>query len=75
MEISKEILEKTTNCDRNFECLNGGSIHCEVENCVNKEVLFVKSSSTENCPYKLPYGYSNICTCPTRKEICNKYGI
>lgn len=75
MEITKETIEKTTKCLKNFECLNGGSIRCKVEDCINNEVHFVKSSSTEYCPYNLSFGDDNICTCPTRKEIYNKYGI
>lgn len=76
MEIAKEILDKTTNCQKGFECLkNDDHIYCKVENCVSDNLHFVRCLSRDYCSYQLPFGRSHICNCPTRKEIFNKYGI
>lgn len=76
MEIAKEILDKTTKCQKGFKCLkNDNHVYCKVENCVSNKVHFVRCLSGNYCNYKLPFGNSIICNCPTRKEIFNKYGI
>ena len=76
MEIDKEILNNTTNCEKNFDCLtNCKHIYCKVEYALADEVHFVKCLYDEHCTYKMSFGFSYICNCPTRKEIFNKYGI
>ena len=76
MEVSKETLEKTTNCKKSFDCLyNDKHIFCKAENCVSNEVLFVKCLYEDACEYRIPFGQSFVCNCPIRKEIFNKYGI
>ena len=76
MEIDKEILNNTTNCEKNFDCLtNDKHVYCKVENAINNEVHFVKCLHDDSCTYKMSFGYSYICTCPTRKEIFNKFSI
>lgn len=42
MKIKEETLEKTTKCTRNFACLNGVDICCEVEHCISNDVLFAE---------------------------------
>ena len=75
MEIDKELLEKTTDCNKDFACLNNDKhICCKVEHCVNNKVHFVKCLDNY-CSYRMSYGYSDICNCPIRKEIFNKYNI
>jgi len=74
MKIEKEILDKTVHCTKDFDCIKNNNICCKVVSCVNKEVLFVECSEKNSCSYRMTYGYSFICTCPTRKEIYNKYG-
>ncbi len=76
MDIDKEILSKTTNCAKNFDCINSDKeFRCKVEDCVNSEVHFVKCINVNFCAYKMSFAHSFICTCPTRKEIYNKYGV
>lgn len=76
MEIAREILEQTINCQKGFKCLkNDDHVYCKVENCVSDKVHFVKCLSGNYCTYKLAFGRSHICNCPTRKEIFNKYRI
>ena len=66
---------KDTHCANDFSCLAGKKeCLCEVESTVGK-VIFIKSQFHIACKYCLSYGGSFICTCPTRNEIYNKYGL
>ena len=73
LEIDNIILQETSCCDNDFKCLKNGIYPlCKVEHCINT-IHFVDCKS-EYCDCKLNFGYGNICTYPTRKEIFNKYG-
>lgn len=74
MEIDKNIIADTVKCEKNFDCLTGNNlVYCKVENYVNNEVHFIKCTDRLRCSYKMSFGDSFICTCPTRKGIFNKY--
>ena len=76
MLINDRIVTETILCEKNFECLKSNMpVYCKVENCVSKKVHFVKCLDNSHCSYKMTFGSSKICTCPTRKEIFNKYKI
>ena len=74
MEISKETVEKTVHCKKDFDCIKNNNIGCKVEWCVEKEIHFVEYCGKNSCSYIMNFGNSYICTCPTRKEKYNKYG-
>ena len=75
IELDREILQKTTDCDKDFQCLsNENQIYCKVSQCISN-VHFVKCSIENYCYYELSFENEHICTCPTRKAIFNKYGI
>ena len=72
--VSAKTKQATTKCEKGFSCLNGGRENiCKVERNFD-EVIFVKCLHTDSCDYKMSFGYSAICNCPTKKEIFNKYG-
>ena len=73
LKIPNKTIKATTKCHQNFACLENPDVVCEVENCIHDGVCFVKCAESKNCNYIVPYGYSYICTCPTRIEIYNKY--
>jgi hypothetical protein len=76
MMIDDKIVAETLLCEKNFECMkNNVHVYCRVEKCIDEKVHFIKCIDSFHCSYKLVFGYSNICTCPTRKEIFNKYSI
>ena len=76
MKIEKIILQKTTDCEKIFDCLgNKNHIYCKVESVQLDNIHFVKCLYTEYCNYKLSFGQNFIYTCSTRKEIFDKYGI
>ena len=73
IKIKSKTIKNTTKCNQNLACLENPDIVCEVENCIQDGVCFVKYDASKNCNYMIPYGYSYICTCPTRAEIYYKY--
>lgn len=77
LDINKHIINKTTKCMYDFSCLSGKKeCLCAIEN--NRpagNICFVNPENNHYCDYKIPFGYSYICTCPTRKEIHNRYHI
>ena len=76
MKIDKKVLKKTTECKKNFVCLdNNSNILCKVVDSIKQEIHFVRCLTEIDCNYKLLYGDNCICTCPTRKEIFIKYEI
>lgn len=75
MEISKESLEKTIHCHKDFACVKCNEICCTVIQNIDNKVIFVECEENVECSYKMSFGNSFICTCPTRKEINNKYGL
>ncbi len=76
IHIPEDILKQTTRCDKNFSCLSDGGEHlCKVVSFINNEICFVEFSEGEICVNKMSFGYSIICTCPTRKAIYRQYGI
>jgi hypothetical protein len=57
-------------CNSDHICLkHPEKVKCEVDYCVNNEVLFVKSDGTNACPYLHSFGYSHFCSCPLRMQI------
>ncbi len=75
-EINTDIIEKTTKCPRDFQCLNDhGRPNCKIENVYVGEVLFVTCSSNLNCFYNLTHGVGNMCLCPTIAELYGKNRI
>ena len=76
IEINPKIIEITTKCTKNFDCLTDAqNIYCKVNECIQDEVHFVECRYRDYCTYRMTFGDSFICQCPTRKEIYNKYGI
>ena len=73
-EISESTRAQTKKCRLDFECLKGGECpKCAVEYIILDDGCFVKPAQKENCEYLLSFGYSWICTCPTRCEIFQRY--
>ena len=74
--VSDETKQKTTNCKKDFACLNGnGSNLCAVEHCVDGKVHFIRCIDQSSCSYRSSFGNGFYCDCPIRKELYNKYGI
>ena len=66
----------TTKCTKAFACLKeNGTPLCAVEHCINGEIYFLKCLRDIICSYQNSFGTGHYCTCPTRKELFNKYKI
>jgi len=74
IEVDKKIVE-STECEKEFECLNCQDNFCKVVQCINDKVHFLKCDEKE-CKFKISFGKKEFfCTCPVRKEIYNRYKI
>ncbi len=75
IEINENILKATTKCKHGFSCLSGKKDVCKVELSVDNKIHFIVCLDNLPCSYRIPFGYSYVCTCPVRKELYNRYGI
>jgi len=77
-DIRKEVLEQTTKCEFNFECLTCDiKKMCQVIATVgdSNDVLYVHPGKNHGgCPYFTSFGKSYVCSCPVRMEIYREYG-
>ncbi|PLX74024.1 MAG: hypothetical protein C0615_10060 [Desulfuromonas sp.] len=74
--VSDVTINATTKCAKEHACLSGGGVGlCSVEYCINQGLTFVECVDEKECPYCTPFGSSNICLCPVRNELFNKYKI
>ena len=71
--VPNEILKATKKCPHSFSCLESGKCGehkmCEVNFAIEPYVLILKSTEPENCPYRVDFGYSQLCECPTHLTI------
>lgn len=75
MEIDKDIILQTTECNLDFGCLKGKDHQCLdsiVEKSVGNDILFMDCRNI-NCNYKSRFAGIDVCNCPVRREIYNKY--
>ena len=74
VKVPADVLNVTTKCPHKFSCLTSSDQcddhkMCEVEHIKGTNVMFLKDTQQAYCPYKLSYGFSQICTCPTHYAI------
>ena len=67
--VPKEILKATTKCPHSFSCLESGMCGerkmCEVSYAIGPYILGLKSKEPDNCTYRVAFGFSQLCNCPT----------
>ena len=73
-EVDDTIIRSAKKCENRHACLNASIPLCSVEHCLMHRIYYVACLSDEPCPYKKALDHSNVCTCPIRKEIFNRYG-
>jgi hypothetical protein len=75
--IPKDVVEKTTKCHKDCLCMsNGNNTICPVIHNIAGKVLFVRPKTRDSaCTYKMSFGNSFVCNCPTRREIYIQYKI
>ena len=76
LHIDERVLRETTKCANNFRCLSGDkSCFCEGIYSIGSDMIKIPLNPDRLCAYRLSYGYSYFCLCPTRCEIYNRYKI
>jgi len=74
MEIDGEIIKKAKRCREQFSCLSNARHQCcEVVKCFDNKICFVNCDKQKRCNYRFTVGYAEICDCPVRLEMYNKY--
>ena len=74
IQIDEDVKKSTTKCEKDFRCLVDKTYElCKVTESVHDNVLFIKCEEDNYCIYRMDFGNSYICNCPTRKEIYKKY--
>jgi hypothetical protein len=75
LHVDPETRRVTTRCDKNFSCLAGSRDRlCKVEECVDGNLHFVQCEHGQACAYQVMFGARCLCSCPTRREIHDRYG-
>jgi len=78
LSVPDDVVQETTKCPHEFSCLSTGQCghadKCEVQSADGKNVLFLASEEQRACPYRIPFGRGQLCTCPTRYFIYKQHG-
>ena len=73
-KIPEEILQRTTNCEFDFNCLFGDKqCLCEIESSKGHDMLELKPKFDIYCRYRVSFGEAFFCRCPTRNEIYKRF--
>jgi len=74
IKVDEITLQASNKCVFGFGCLQSDKFpQCSVTRYIDGDGLFIKDPNQNICPYKVSFGYSYMCSCPTRKEIYKKY--
>ena len=78
-KLDSGVLNMTTKCTDDFSCLSSDDrCLCKAERYLGGEdgVLFIRpKDNIRNCSYRMSFGSSYVCNCPTRKGIYLRYYI
>ena len=76
VKIDEEIVQRTTQCEHDFSCISEDkTCICEAIRSIGHVILEIKHKYRSVCRYCLSYGNTDICLCPIRNEIYNRYNI
>jgi hypothetical protein len=72
-QIPDEIIKSSAKCKFGFSCLDSSSVDakpaCEVDYPFGHNLMFLKVSISESCPYRFSFGHAYVCSCPTHYAI------
>lgn len=79
-KVSRSVRKKATECPRELACLGTGHCGdlplCTVKSNADTHCLTLDSETCVlTCPYRVPFGRRQVCTCPVRIELYRKYGL
>ncbi len=77
LKVGEDVMKDTIRCRNGFSCLDSKEeCLCEIEFSPDSgRVCFVKNDKNRFCEYKMSFGYSFVCTCPTRRELYKLYKV
>ena len=71
--VPDSVLRETVDCPYDFRCLEnkqcGDPKECEVDYADGRNMLFLKSTVSFGCPYRMLFAGNAICRCPTHYAI------
>ena len=71
---SERAKKATKHCRKKFACLGeGGKPLCEVGDCINNAIYFLKRLNETGCYNARSFGSEHHCTCPVRKELFDEH--
>ena len=79
MEVPDSVKQEANRCPNNFTCIATGCCghqeDCTVHHSAGRNVLSLNSRErwAFSCPYRLSFGYGQICTCPVRYYLYTQY--
>jgi len=77
--LPETIKQKTTKCENDFGCLLTGRCGnrqmCKVTNAIGPNVLQLATCEQSSCPYRVSFGYCELCVCPVRIYIHSRAHI
>ena len=77
-KVSQRARDETTKCPHGLACLTTGQCGdhppCEAQSTAGQGNLVLKSRERRACPYRLPSGHDNLCQCPVRFEMYQRFG-
>jgi hypothetical protein len=79
IELSHDIVKRTTKCNHGFSCLSGGPYpFCIVEEAKGTLAALTNCEGNVHCEYCIPYEMSDtssFCICPVRIQLYRRYKI
>jgi hypothetical protein len=73
-QVSEESINATTLCDKGFSCLERDMDDlCKIGIRFNGDALVIKCQDKISCPYRISKDSDKLCSCPTRRELFDKY--
>ena len=71
MKVPPLVLSMVKKCPNNFSCLKENGT-CKVTDTISKEVFFIENNQKHHyCPYKMDFGFSQVCNCPVFQYLQN----
>jgi hypothetical protein len=72
-----ETAKHAANCRHGLSCLETGTCGdralCDVRYANGRPFLILKTTEHADCPYRVPFGGGQVCSCPVRFDIYAKY--
>ena len=76
INIPQDIVQKATKCTKKLRCLSESTDNlCKAICYLSKDLFFVKCLDGKDCAYFEPHEITELCTCPVRIEIYQRYNL